>query len=1066
MKNTILTLVLLFMGLITVAQQRFSGKVVSAVDTRPLSDVSITLKRAKINLNTNQEGRFSFFLNLDRDTLVFSHLGYFPKKIVVHQNDAKNMFIQLDKQEQLLEEVNIVSSGYQKLPKERATGSFNFIGQKTFNEQVGTTVLSRLEAVSNGLFADRSTITGGGKLIVRGLSTIRGPREALIILDNFPYEGSLDNLNPNDVENITILKDAAATSIWGARAGNGVIVITTRRGEFNRPISIDFNVNTTVIEKPDLYYLKQMSSADYISAEEFLFSKGKYNSDLNSTRMVGQTPIVELLAKKAKGLITQADYDAAKVDLSRIDVRDQYNKYLYSRGFNQQYALNLKGGSANQFWSLSSGYDHNSSVLSEKYSRYNLRLQHTYRPVKNLELSAGIFYTQSKNTSGKPAYGQILNKTSLYPYARFADNQGNPLAIMKDYRTGYVDTVGKGKLLDWKYYPLEDYKHAVVTQSVNDIVVNGGLNYKLFKGFSAELKYQYQRQQTGIRDLKDDQSYYARNMVNTFTQLPAGQPAIYEIPRGGILDLINTAMQSSNVRGQLNYANQWGKNEVNIITGAERRDAKTISDQSRVYGYDDQILSFGNVDYLTLFPNYTTKVLNYIMDNRQLGQSVNRFVSTYANSSYTYNGKYTVSASARRDASNLFGLNTNDQWTPLWSAGTSWDITKEHFYHFTALPYLRLRATYGFSGNIDPSMTAVTTIGYVGIGPDIPSPQAQFLNYFNPDLTWERSRMINYGLDFRMKDNRLSGSIEYFSKRGTNLYGGALIDYTGGVGTSIVKNVASTKGQGLDIELNSLNISAGQFSWTTNLNVSFYKDRVVTYYLYSQQGSNYVNQTATISGVVGKPTFSIFSYHWAGLDPVNGNPQGYLNGQISTDYGKLTGSATTVKDLQFNGSALPTSYGSVGNTFNYKGFSLTARVIYKMGYYFRRNTIRYNTFFGNGTGHSDYALRWQYPGDEKYTDVPSLIYPGNTSRDSFYAGSDALVEKGDHVRLQYINFAYQMTHENFQFLPFKTMSVYVNAANLGLLWTANKKHLDPDFQGNNVLKPARTFSLGIRANLN
>ncbi|HEY0176707.1 MAG TPA: SusC/RagA family TonB-linked outer membrane protein, partial [Pedobacter sp.] len=438
----------------------------------------------------------------------------------------------------------------------------------------------------------------------------------------------------------------------------------------------------------------------------------------------------------------------------------------------------------------------------------------------------------------------------------------------------------------------------------------------------------------------------------------------------------------------------------------------------------------------------------------------------YANGSYTYNGKYMVSLSGRRDASNLFGLNTNDQWNPLWSAGGSWELSREKFWRVAAVSYLRLRATYGFSGNIDPSMSAVTTIAYIGTSLNTPAQQAQFRNYFNPDLTWERSAMMNFGLDFRMAGSRLSGSIEYFNKKGTNLYGNALIDYTGGVGTSIVKNVASTKGTGVDIELNSLNVSSGKFSWTSNLNASFYKDQVLKYYLSSQQASSYVNESTSISGVEGKPVYSIFAYKWAGLDPANGNPRGYLNGQISTDYAKLTGSAATIKDLNYHGSALPTAYGSVGNTFTYKNFSITARLSYKLGYYFRRTTLKYNSLYSQGTGNADFAQRWQKPGDEVITDVPSMIYPGSSSRDLFYSLSDALVEKGDHIRLQYVNFAYEMNRQQYNFLPFKTLSIYVNAANLGLLWAANKYHLDPDYRAGNVLKPSKTFSLGLRANLN
>ncbi len=1066
--NNIASIVLfIFFSFSAAAQHVVTGKVVSASNGEPLYGVTITIRHTTIILHTNAEGAFSYKQKNKTDTLVFSFVGYDSKTLLVDVGNAKSLLVRLQPDEHTLKEVTIVSSGYQNLPKERATGSFNLINRDLLNQQVGPTVLSRLEAVANGLYVDHGTTSAtGGQLMVRGLSTIRGPKEPLIVLDNFPYEGSLDNLNPNDVESITVLKDAAATSIWGARAGNGVIVITTRKGIFNQPLTVELNVNSTVIQKQDLHYLRRISSAEAIGVEEFLYNKGKYATDLNSSSKPGLTPIVELLIKKDKGTITQAEYDAAKAQYNGIDIRDQYDRFVYENGLNQQYALNVRGGAAQHAWNLSAGHDRNSSTLSEKYNRYNLRFQHTYRPVKNLELNAGLYYTQSESTSGKPGYGTIISRTQLYPYAQLADEDGNALPIMKNYRSSYLDTAGHGKLLDWSYYPLEDYKHAVTTQTINDIVINGGINYRLFKGFSADFKYQYEREQTRGRSLYDEQSYFARNLVNSFTQLPSSGAIINKIPKGGILDLSNALLAAYNLRGQLNYSNTWGKHEVSAIAGAERRDSKTTSDQNRIYGYNDNILTYGNVDYLTQFPNYISGNLNYIPQNSGLSEIVTRVVSAYANGSYSYDGRYTVSLSGRRDASNLFGLKTNDKWTPLWSAGLSWDLSEEGFYGLADLPYLRLRATYGFSGNVNPSMTAVTTITYQGIGADTPSPIARFLNYYNPELSWERSRMINIGADFSLKKGRLNGSIEYFTKRGIDLYGNAQIDYTGGVGAVILKNAASSKGKGFDIELNSMNVNVNNFKWNTNLNASFYHDEVIEYYLSTQQASNFVGSSSSISGIVGRPVFSIFSYKWAGLDPATGNPRGYFNGELSTDYGKLTGSATTYNDLKYHGSAMPLYYGSLGNTFSYKGLSLTARLSYKLGYYFRRTSLSYGALFTNGTDHAEFSQRWQKPGDELTTNVPSMIYPNSSSRDAFYNFSEITVEKADHIRLQYINLAYELTKEKFGFLPFKSMSLSVNAANLGLLWAANNYKLDPDYQSSGALKPSKTFSLGLRANLN
>lgn len=268
-------------------------------------------------------------------------------------------------------------------------------------------------------------------------------------------------------------------------------------------------------------------------------------------------------------------------------------------------------------------------------------------------------------------------------------------------------------------------------------------------------------------------------------------------------------------------------------------------------------------------------------------------------------------------------------------------------------------------------------------------------------------------------------------------------------------------GNGVDITLNSLN-TTGKLKWRTTLNFSYYNDKVIAYYLGDQLASNYVSQTAFVSGVVGKPVYSIFSFKSAGLDPANGSPRGYVNGQISEDYNTLYNN-TLLSDLKYSGSAIPTKFGSMLNTFTYNNFTLDVNLTYKLGYYFRKASIDYSNLFNNGIGNSDFALRWQQPGDELHTYVPSMIYPDDVNRDAFYLGSEPLVEKGDHVRLQYITASYDFLKLKNPKLPFKTLRIYTNLSNLGLIWAANKDHIDPDYYySGNTLKPPLTIAFGIK----
>ncbi|QDW23955.1 hypothetical protein FFJ24_003570 [Pedobacter sp. KBS0701] len=344
------------------------------------------------------------------------------------------------------------------------------------------------------------------------------------------------------------------------------------------------------------------------------------------------------------------------------------------------------------------------------------------------------------------------------------------------------------------------------------------------------------------------------------------------------------------------------------------------------------------------------------------------------------------------------------------------------------------------------------------------TPSARFSNYANPELQWESLGMFNAGLDFTLFNGRISGTVEYYRKNGKKLFGNALLDYSGGVGASILKNVAGMKGTGYEIQLQSKNIDRS-FKWGTDLSVSLYHDQITAYFISNVQGSTLVGNPGSppISGIIGSPVYSVFGYKWAGLDPATGDPQGILNNQVTKNYSALTGSSTQLSDLVYFGSALPTAFGLFRNTFSYRRFELNIQLSFKAGYYFRRNSITYNTMFAGLAAHSDFSKRWQNPGDENFTNVPSLVYPNAVARDNFYKGAEVLISKGDHVRFQYINLNYTFR------VPkglIRSGTVFCVASNLGLVWKANKEGIDPDY-GNNLttVAPAKTFSAGFRMGL-
>lgn len=1066
LKYFIAALILLGYSNHVIGQQvkTITGRLVTT-NNEPVANATISLQSKSINAQSGANGHFSLPYNGNADTLSISHIGYISIHLPIDAFTAFPLIIEFHKKENTLDEV-IVNTGYQQLHKERSTGSFTQINNSTFNQQVGSDVMSRLPAIANGLSEGRKANSGSysssGKFLIRGLSTINGPTSPLIILDNFPYEGDLQNINPNDVESITLLKDAAAASIWGARAGNGVIVITTKKGKFNQKLKVEFNTNLKITQKPDLFYAQSISSSDLIDVEEFLFSKNYRFSDILSSSHPPFSPVYEILFRERNGQISPAEA-ASQINVFRNhDVRDDFDKYVYKEAVNQQYALNIRGGSDNIAWILSGGFDKNLDVLSAGYNRISLRSDNTIKLSKRLQLNTSLYFTESKNISGKEGYGNIRSiKGSIPIYSQLVDDNGNQVPVAKDYRQSYLDTAGGGKLPDWNYYPLEDYKHTRTTSNVQDLIGNLSLSYIIFAGLTANVKYQYEKQMITGKALSDQDSYYARNLINTFYQ-PTGSNN-FPIPKGGILDVSNNSITSNNFRGQLNFSKSWRNNEIVAIAGSELKQLTSNGISYRMYGYDDNILSKVPVDMINSYKSFVTGSSIRIPDFSGLDETITRFVSFYANAAYTYQEKYTVSMSGRRDASNIFGINTNDKWNPLWSAGASWLLSNENFYSSQLFPFLKFRATYGVSGNIDLSLSAATTMRYSSTSPYTMLPYGQVDKFSNPDLRWEKNRQLNLGVDFSSKNGRFAGSIDYYIKKGNDLYGPSPLDQTTGLGIGYIqKNAADMIAKGMDFEINSLNINK-KIKWSSGINLSIYHDKVTSYYLATSDGSNFVSDGISITGLIGKPVNSVLSYKWAGLDPLTGDPRGYLNGEISKDYNNITFNGTTISDLIYSGSALPTMYGSIGNTINYKALSINARVGYKFGHYFKKSSLKYSSLFSSLNSSADYADRWQETGDEKFTNIPSLVYPAIGVRDAFYNESEILVEKGDQIRLQYITLSYEISKTKFKNLPFENIRLYVNLNDVGVIWRANKVGLDPDYRIGSI-PPSKNIALGTRIN--
>lgn len=1051
--NSIIFLLFQFVIICTV-QAQISGRILDKETGTPVAEVNIVVDGAVI-YRSDGTGHFMIRTSDFSKTAIFRHLAYRDTTVNIPGKDAADMTVYLIPRQSMLEEVTI-STGYQIIPRERITGSFSTVSKQQLEQQVGMGISTMLPVIANGVMMDNNS-TSGERLMVRGLSTIRAEKKPLIVIDNFPYEGNLDDINPMDIENVTILKDAAASAIWGVRAGNGVIVVTTKKGKFDQKPTFRFSTSYKIGGIPDLDRLDIMSTGEYIGMEEFLFDKGYYNSRITNTSKPPLTPIVEALDALRKNKMDEQEYSILRDRLMDIDVRDGYREHFYKRSVLQQYHLQGNGGTERFSWMSSLSFDGSRSVTSNKNDRLSYRLSNQWKLHRDLLLSTdfGFIHTGTKN--GRPGYGDIqMGTNELYPYAEFTDRQGNPLRISQRNNSYLDQMAGEGLLLDWDYYPLDDYRYIDNRNRRSVLNLNAGMTYSAFDFLDIDFKYNVVMDRSDGDNLRKEGSYFARNQVNSFSYIDGSTGTVtHNIPKGGILDRSVSRRVAHNARLQFNADYRFGDNGISGILGFEGRMDRGIGESNRYYGYNTENLSFGYVDYVTRFPNVVTGMLNSIPNFQSLTRTDVRYVSVFANAVYSYKNKVNISGSVRRDATNLFGLRTNARWNLLWSLGGSLKLldSPDHW-----MGRLTVRSTYGFSGNVDPAMSSVTTIRYSGIvDVDTNFPIATFSNYANPDLKWESIGTFNFGIDASIWKNSLNLTVDWYRKTGNDLYGPALMDPTAGIGTTVIRNAAKMKGKGLDVMLNAKALRKEHWGLDFQVNLSRSEDHVEEYYLENDLGRQFVNER-TIAGIKGKPVYSIFSFPWKGLD-ADGNPTGYFEGEESKDYRQIYNN-TTLEAMSYSGPVLPRWFGSAGSTVRYKDLSMDFRLLYKLGHYIRTRSVNYSSLFSGNRTHSDYSDRWKEPGDESRTDVPAMIYPLNSNRENYYQHASVLVERASHIRLQYVHFQYNIKNA---FRGITNVGLFINAENLGLLWKETGKDFDPEYEnGYNAISPPRQWSLGAR----
>lgn len=929
-----------------------------------------------------------------------------------------------------LSTLGVFNTGYELSPKDRSTGCFAPLGEPEIRRQVFSNVMDVLESRVSGLSFNKNVLSWTNQPFeeIRGTATIHAGTEPLIVIDNFPAQSrqALNMLNPQDILSVTVLKDAAATSIWGARAGNGVIVITTNTGRYNKPLKFFVSSNATLTVKPNLWYMPMLNSAEYIDMETARYKAGYYSNNLNDPAGL-LSPVIEILYNADNGKITATEKDELLDQLRKRDVRSDLQHLFYRTAVANRHFISLEGGKEHVNYLVSAGYDKEQLSLVTADKRRITTNGKLQLKKKNFEFSMNSYFS----------FGLVHNDMAapggLYPFSNLKNDTGGAEIVYADIRQHFKDSVGQF-MQDWNYRPLQElYEHKQTQRNIQYRLSLSG-SYKLSDKLNLRIIYQRDQGKTETEDLKTAQSYEARNRSNRFATIRNGN-VDYIIPMGGILDWQLSEYRSDRIRAQLNFKSKPRKSlQLTALAGIETSSTQIDTTALTYYGYYGDRrpidLDFQNAKPLSYDPSQT----DFIPHADNTSSAYDYFVSYYGNGAFNYKNRYTLSLSARLDRSNLFGATTNKKGVPLGSVGFKWDLSEEPFYHLSAIPYLCFRASYGSSGNVSKFTTA-----YVSAVATQSSPGTVYsiLSAANPDLRWEQSRMLNAGFSLNDKNRHFYFSFDYYTRKSRDLMGPGEQDPILGL-SSQWGNFAALQGRGFDLSLQT-DHDVGKLKIENQLLISR-STNTVTKYQSTHIDAGYFVDPRYLRPREGYPVYSIFAFKWAGLDKA-GDPMGFQEGPTTNYNGIFQGPADS---LVFKGSAIPTLYGSVQSAISWKRLKLSFTIAGKFNYSFRRSSVNYSDPYSTLlAGRDDFSRRWQSGGDIN-TYVPALKLSSPT-RDLFYNYAEILVEKGDHIRLRDVRLEFDCQSIIPRSWKIRSLTTYIYAANLGIIWSANKLKVDPDF---------------------
>ncbi|WP_343592148.1 SusC/RagA family TonB-linked outer membrane protein [Flavobacterium sp.] len=1041
----------------------------------PLVGAAVADNGSGRGVNTDFNGEYQIIAVSSETTLAFSYLGYVRQEIKVDGRSVINVVLKEDVQE--LEGV-VLKTGYQDITAEKATGSFSSLKATDFKEQR----LSGLDKILEG------RIVGYQDGKIRGTTSMAaGSAVPLYVIDGFPVENTrltpyasieenLPSLNLEDIETITVLKDAAASSIYGARAANGVIVITTKKAKAGKT-NISFSSNLTVTPYRN-YTANLTDSGDIIDLERG-WAAGNPNLKTANSATYAQS-LLNNAAFTSLGMQTILNGYAGKTSMAEMNSRldalgaqgykyyDDIAKYAKRDQYFLQHNLSLGKATETNTFNASLTYKSNQlEDINTENETVGLNLKNSTQINSWLSLDLGSYTSFGKGDT--QSYFASAPGFKYQPYNQLVNNDGTNFVstAASRYNNFTLQSMQTYGLYNMDITPMDELGRNGIENKNFLNRTYAKFNVKFSKAFTYNAMFQYEFASDRASQLYGRDSYYVRNKVNGLVTI-ANNKAVYNLPYGDIIKETNQFSNAYNFRQQLNFNQTFAeKHDFSAIAGMEIRHSKQEYSDNTRYGYDAQALSFTNINQADLLKVYGAVFGGYMSQNEfALEKELqNRYVSVYSTGGYTYDRRYTLSGSVRWDRSNLWGTDSKYQNKPIWSVGAGWNINNESFFNVDWVDALKLRGSYGIGGNIAKD-TAPYLTAFYSANPNVGGTQGSVGRRPNPELSWEKTTTTNIGLDFSFFKSRLSGTLDLYNKKGQDLLASSQGIPTEGFGYSTYTlNNGEMTNKGIEVSLRGTLVKTPSFSWDASV-----------LYAYNKNVVDYVNVKAPVYYLqldypmsfprVGTSFNSIYGYKWAGLSNT-GVPQVYDASGTAVKYNP--GQIDAIKDF---GSTVPTHSGSFHTSANYKNFSLSALFIYELGHKVRNTFLpmlanNYNGAIGGYVTditvvNNHIADRWKQPGDEAFTNVPRVVYEYesefNSESRTIYSYADINILDASNVRLSNVSLAYQMPSAIIKKVKLDGVRFNLNAENV---YTFAKSR-DAKYMLGGFTSPS--FVLGVNVN--